>query len=114
MIFLTHVDSLLVMSSNPYRETRKSERHPKRMAVVLLDDPEETENRSAAVTVDVSEDGCRIESEASLTPGQVVYLMPAETPNGTVKGRVVWIGQPASDMAGEAGIEFLETASPLL
>ena len=78
------------------------------MALVLLTDPNDAENREEAFTLDLSQHGCRIESSASLTTGQLVHLMPAESPGVSMSGRVVWVGDPASELAGEAGIELLQ------
>jgi hypothetical protein len=35
-------------------------------------------------------------------------LLPWESPEGAIAGRVVWVGEPASNLAGEVGIEFLQ------
>ena len=58
------------------------------------------------VTVDVSELGARIKAGVSLTPGQIVEVVPV---NGSdpVPARVVWVGATASEMEGQAGLEFL-------
>ena len=99
------------MTGNPIPSTRKSVRHPIRMAVVLLTDSNETENRDEAFTVDLSQYGCRIESSTTLTPGQLVHLVPSESSGAVTSGRVVWVGEPDSDLAGEAGIELLQPLS---
>lgn len=86
---------------------RRSERHPIRMAVVLLTDSETRETGTKAFTVDLSQHGCRVEGNASLTQGQIVQMIPSDSVDTAIMGRVVWVGKPASDLAGEAGIEFL-------
>jgi len=96
------------MTGNPNPKARRSERHPIQMAVTLLTEPNEAENRNEAFTVDLSRHGCRIEASASLIPGQLVHLLPSESPGAAILGRVVWVGKPASDLAGESGIEFLQ------
>jgi hypothetical protein len=88
--------------------SRRSERRPLRLALVLLMDSEEGEVRSEGYTVDISQHGCRIEGSAPIAEGQLVRLLPWESPEGAVAGRVVWVGEPASNLAGEAGIEFLQ------
>lgn len=88
--------------------TRRSERHPVRMALVLLRDSDGPENREEAFTIDLSQHGCRVESSASLATGQLVHLMPVDTPGVAMAGRVVWVGEPSSELAGEAGIELLQ------
>jgi hypothetical protein len=57
--------------------------------------------------VDVSALGARIRSGLSLTPGQMVEVVPV---NGSepVAARVVWVGNPASELQGQAGLEFLD------
>ncbi len=96
------------MTGSPDPKSRKSERYPIQMAVMLMTDPKKTENRTEAFTVDLSRHGCRIEGPASLIPGQLVHLFPSEPPGAAISGRVVWVGRPASDLAGESGIEFLK------
>jgi hypothetical protein len=58
-------------------------------------------------TLDVSMQGARIQAGVTLTPGQVVEVVPV---NGSdpVTGRVVWVGEPASELEGQAGLEFLD------
>jgi len=79
-----------------------------RLAVVLLLDSEEGEIRQEGFTVDVSQHGCRFEGAASESEGELVRLLPWDSPEGAIAGRIVWVGEPASDLAGEAGIEFLQ------
>ena len=96
------------MDTPPNITARRSERHPLRLALVLLADSEEGEIRSEGFTVEVSQHGCRVEGVASLCQGQLVRLLPWESPDGALAGRVVWVGEPSSKLAGEAGIEFLQ------
>jgi hypothetical protein len=96
------------MSETTYEAERKFERRPIRLALVLLIDSPEGEVRTEGVTVDVSQSGCRIEGIMPVTEGQLVRLMPWESGDTSIAGRVVWVGEPASKLAGEAGIEFLQ------
>ena len=82
------------------------------MAIVLLMDTEQGEVRSDAETVDLSQHGCRIEGSAGLSQGQLVQITPSDSPELAIPARVVWVGAPASDMAGEAGVEFLQPFPP--
>ena len=70
-------------------------------------DHEREQGGSDACTVDVSTLGARIRSELALTPGQMVEVVPV---NGaeSVAARVVWVGNPASELQGQAGLEFLD------
>jgi hypothetical protein len=111
LIILTDCGSLLWMDFNPNHKTRRSERHKIRLALVLLTDPDEGEDREEVFAVDISQHGCRIEGSASLIPGQVVHLIPSEPEGVAMSGRVVWVGEPGSDLAGEAGIELLPPLS---
>jgi len=38
----------------------------------------------------------------------MVRVLPWQTAEGAIAGRVVWVGKPESKLAGEAGIEFLQ------
>ena len=95
-------------------QQRRSERHPIQLALVLLQITGEGEIRNEGVTVDISQHGCRIEGVASLSEGQLIQLLPWESPGAAIAGRVVWVGEPASKMAGEAGIEFLKPLSSVV
>ena len=77
------------------------------MAIVVFVEREKEWEGCDAVTLDVSEQGARIQASISLTPGQVVEVVPV---NGSdpVTARVVWVGNPASDLEGQAGLEFLD------
>ena len=78
------------------------------MAVTLVIEGDATEH--LATTVDLSPHGLRVQSDATLAPGQPVGLLLAAEPACFIKARVVWVGKAASAQAGEAGFEFL---SPL-
>jgi hypothetical protein len=97
-----------------YTTPRRSERHPIRLALVLMMNSDEGDVQNEAVTVDLSQHGCRIEGVATLTEGQVIRLIPWESTGPAISGRVVWVGEPASQLAGEAGIEFLQPLSSVV
>ena len=102
------------MEDTTFTTSRRSERRPLRLALVLLMDSEHGETRNEGYTIDISQHGCRIEGAAPLLEGQLVRLAPWESPEGAVAGRVVWVGDPASNLAGEAGIEFLQPMPSLI
>jgi hypothetical protein len=60
-----------------------------------------------AVTLDVSAQGARVQAGIALTPGQVVEVVPTDG-SDPVTGRVVWVGKPASEVEGQAGLEFID------
>jgi hypothetical protein len=96
------------MSESTFETERKSDRRPIRLALVLLIDSPEGEIRNEGYTVDMSQNGCRIEGAGSVSEGQLVRLLPWDSTEAAIAGRVVWVGAPASKLAGEAGIEFLQ------
>jgi hypothetical protein len=77
------------------------------MAILVFVEREKEWEGYDAFTLDVSAQGARIEAGVSLTPGQAVEVVPI---NGSdpVAGRVVWVGKPASELEGQAGLEFLD------
>ena len=91
----------------PQETRRRTERKVAKIAIVVFVDKETDREGSDAVTVDVSVRGARIQSDLTLTPGQMVEVVPV---NGSdpVAARVVWVGKPASELQGQAGLEFLE------
>ena len=77
------------------------------MAVILVFESDEAEHR--ATTLDLSSSGLRLQSNATLAPGQPVGLLLATNPPSFIKSRVVWIGKADSVQAGQAGFEFLHS-----
>jgi hypothetical protein len=57
-------------------------------------------------TINISRGGVRVQTTASLTPGQLVEIMPKASQGHTTRGRVVWVGQ--SNSLHDVGIEFLK------
>jgi hypothetical protein len=76
------------------------------MAVIMFVETEREKEQCEALTLDVSALGARIQAGVSLTPGQVVEVVPGDGAD-PVAGRVVWVGKPASEVEGQAGLEFL-------
>jgi len=94
------------VTSSPNPVQRRSERRIAKIAIVVYVEKENDREGCDGVTVDVSELGARIKAGVSLTPGQIVEVVPV---NGSdpVPARVVWVGATASEMEGQAGLEFL-------
>jgi len=90
----------------PHPTPRRSERRIAKIAIVVYVEKENEREGCDAFTVDVSELGARIKAGISLTPGQMVEVVPV---NGSdpVAARVVWVGATASELEGQAGLEFL-------
>ena len=86
--------------------TRRSERKPVRLAVILLIEGEEVDPR--ALTVDLSHHGVRLQAKADPTPGQFAQVIFADNPSQAVLSRVVWAGRVNSDREAEAGLEFVD------
>lgn len=84
---------------------RRSERKRVQISVTLAIEGDEAEH--LASTVDLSPHGLRLQSEATLQPGQPVGLLLATEPACFIKAHVVWVGTTDSTQAGEAGFEFL-------
>lgn len=107
MIFASQESKLHAVATSPQVTHRRSERKIAKIAIVVFVDHEHEPAGSDAYTVDVSTLGARIQSQLSLTPGQMVEVVPV---NGSepVAARVVWVGKPASEMQGQAGLEFLD------
>jgi hypothetical protein len=77
------------------------------MALIMFAETESKWEECDAVTLDVSAYGARIEVGISLTPGQVVEVVPRDG-SEPLAGRVVWVGKPASELEGQAGLEFFD------
>ena len=94
------------MASSAQPAHRRSERRIAKIAIVVFVERDNDREGCDAVTVDVSELGARIQANLALTPGQMVEVVPV---NGSepVAARVVWVGKPASELEGQAGLEFL-------
>jgi len=84
---------------------RRSERKRVQISVTLVIEGDEAEFH--ATTVDLSPHGSRLQSDATLAPGQPVGLLLATEPDCFIKARVVWVGKADSAQAGQAGFEFV-------
>ncbi|MGA2609847.1 MAG: PilZ domain-containing protein [Terriglobia bacterium] len=93
------------MPDDTRSDKRRSERERVQMAVTLVIEGDEAEY--LATTVDLSPHGLRLQSDATLVPGQPVGLLLATEPDCFIKARVVWVGKVDSAQAGQAGFEFL-------
>ena len=84
---------------------RPAERKRVQMAVTLVIESDEAEY--LATTVDLSAYGLRLQSEATLAPGQPVGLLLATEPACFIRARVAWVGKADSAQAGQAGFQLL-------
>jgi hypothetical protein len=76
------------------------------MALIMFVETEQKREECEAVTLDISALGARIQAGISLTPGQMVEVVPGDGAD-PVAARIVWVGRPASEVEGQAGLEFL-------
>jgi hypothetical protein len=93
------------MPQDAYPVQRRSPRERVQIAVTLVIEGEVEEH--PATTVDLSAQGVRLQSDASIFPGQPVGLLLGTDPGYVLQARVVWIGKVGSVVEGQAGIEFL-------
>jgi PilZ domain-containing protein len=99
------------MPTESESKSRRCERRPARLALVLILDPMGKRTEKRTFTFDLSPYGAGVESGAALKPGQIVELIPYEGPQYSVRTRVIWVGEANSDRGGKAGLEFLASAS---
>lgn len=92
------------MAEDSQSDRRPSERKRVQMSVILVIENDEAGH---ATTIDLSASGLRLQSEATLAPGQPVGLVLATDPPSFIKARVVWVGTADSAQIGQAGFEFL-------
>src|SRR5713226_151527 len=84
--------------------TRRSERIFVSMLITLRLEPETAQVTHSASTVDLSEMGARVRTDAPLAPGQALEVIPSAAAGSAVPSRVVWVGPAGSAWAGEAGL----------
>jgi hypothetical protein len=92
--------------SEPLRG-RRSQRVVTRMPVRLLVESHGQLNAYSAHTLDISSQGLRIRTDASLKPGQTLQVVTVAASSSQLWSRVVWVGAPMSELEGEGGLEFL-------
>jgi hypothetical protein len=97
------------MTSDTQSFKRPAERKRVQMAVTLVIESDEAEY--LATTVDLSSYGMRLQSDATLAPGQPVGLLLATEPAYVIKARVAWVGRADSPLAGQAGFQFMNPLS---
>jgi PilZ domain-containing protein len=86
-----------------YSLGRLYERTCERIPVTIIAEVGGSWLHQDGTTIDISRGGARVQTTASLAPGQVIEI--ASLGSGKL-GRVVWLGQ--SNSAHKIGIEFLE------
>lgn len=95
------------MATKPSFLSRRSARRSSSKAVVVIFETEDELQTLSATTTDLSNHGARVKlAQALLTPGQVLEFKTEEDAK-TLRCRVVWTGDLASDQGMEAGLEFL-------
>jgi len=107
LIFIFEERNLHTVATSPYPPPRRSPRRVAKVAIVVFAEREKDWEGCDAFTLDVSGQGARIQASLSLTPGQLVEVIPADG-SEPVAGRVVWVGKPATELEGQAGLEFFE------
>jgi PilZ domain-containing protein len=95
------------MDSAAPTNSRRSERVTVSIPVRLLVYDGSHATAYDARLTDLSLHGAGIYTNATLTPNQIIELVPSEGPRYAVKGRVVWVDTP------EAGIELLDMSAGL-
>ena len=93
------------MAQDAYPNRRMSERKQVQFPVIIV--IVDIEAEYPAMTVDVSPQGTRLLSGATLAADQFVRLHVSADPASFVEARVVWVGEADSASAGQAGFEFL-------
>jgi len=89
------------------KERRRSPRTKVDRSITLIVDSERSQIANSVFAVDLSQVGARIRSAVHLQLGQLVTVIPDEGTGAAVQSRVVWVAQPGSGGAGEAGLAFL-------
>jgi hypothetical protein len=95
------------MQASEHPRGRRSQRVVTRMPVRLLVELHGQLNAYSAHALDISPQGLRIRTDASLKPGQTLQVVTVVASSSQLWSRVVWVGAPKSDREGEAGLEFL-------
>jgi len=92
-------------------ESRRWQRVQADLPVTLLLEEGDNLSKYRCLAVDLSPGGLRVRSHLALEAGQVLKVIPFILSNGAVyvvRSRVAWAGDPASDLRGQLGLEFLE------
>ena len=93
------------MSDDTPSVKRSGERKRVQMAVTVVIEGDQAEY--VGTTVDLSSYGLRLQSDATLSPGQPVGLLLAANAEYIIKARVVWVGKADSPQGGQVGFQFL-------
>ncbi len=76
--------------------------------VTLLVESDRSNVAHDVVTVDVSEQGARVQGEIRVTPGQSVDLIPKDGGKKPIPSRIIWVDLKGPGRNGEAGLRFAE------
>jgi len=97
--------SLLGMLNDSHSAKRKLERLAVQVPVTLVIGSEAAGRK--ATSVDLTPEGMRLRSDATLFPDQCVRILLPAYPDHYLRARVTWVGNRASPEASQAGFEFL-------
>jgi hypothetical protein len=89
-----------------YSLGRLFERMCERIPVTIIGEVGGSWLHQDGTTTNISRGGARIQTTASLAPGQVIEIMPKASQGYTKRARVVW--ENHSNYMHDVGIEFLE------
>ena len=94
---------------NFWRKTRRTQRSPESLRVIIRgQDRRGNPFAQSSHTLDISEDGARLDNVAYLTsPGQIIEVKRRW--HGKARFRVAWIGQLGSSESNQIGICTLES-----
>lgn len=92
------------MGAGVFVDARQSRRILVKLPVSLIVDTPGGWETHPASTVDLSDRGLKVSTDAPLTSEQVVGVILSRTPE---RCRVAWKGQEGTPRAGQAGLQFL-------
>jgi hypothetical protein len=87
---------------------RRHERIPARIPILLVVKSDAQRVDHEAITLNLSQLGVRVRTDAVLVPGQVVEIISKLSPRYVHSCRVVWSGPAGSSYEGESGLEVLD------
>jgi hypothetical protein len=89
-------------------ERRRSERTHTRIPITLRMGPADDAVERMGTTVDLSQHGARIVTNAELRAGQTLEILSFRSYVVPVRAQVVWVRGSTSGPPVEAGLEFLD------
>jgi PilZ domain-containing protein len=95
------------VSAVPFSTPRRFERIPVNIPITLVRNATGNKTKHPAYMIDISEHEVRLKAKVPVSAGENLDVLPAEGARFAARSRVVWVGEPRTNLESDLGLEFL-------